>query len=383
MGRPILQSLVLLSGVRFLLNTAYRFVYPFLPVIARGLGVPLEQAALLVTARHMSSLLTPATNRLVGRGELRRRRILTGLALFVAGCAVTVLSGAFFGALVGFAVLGLSKPMFDVSSQAYISDHVLYERRARHLAAFEFTWSVSLLIGAPLAGWLISEADWSTPFAVLGLLAALSIFLVPRFVDPDSKYAPSSSRPGPFGRQAYAFLLAVGGFSMASEVIFVVFGAWLEDSFSVSLAVLGGAALLIGAAELTGEAGTFAFTDRLGKRRAVLIGLIVSMGSYGLLAFANSGMAMGLGLIAVAILGFEFAYVSSIPLATALVPESRARYLAWMVVAIGIGRSIGAAVGPVVFQAFELKGPALTSMLLTAGALLVVATQVNDAAKEN
>jgi len=383
MGRPILQSLVLLSGVRFLLNTAYRFVYPFLPVIARGLGVPLEQAALLVTARHMSGLLTPAANRLVGRGELRRRRILTGLALFVAGCAVTVLSGAFFGALVGFALLGLSKPMFDVSSQAYISDHVPYERRARHLAAFEFAWSVSLLIGAPLAGWLISETDWSTPFAVLGLLAALSFFLVPRFVDPDSKYAPSGSPPGPFGRQAYAFLLAVGAFSMASEIIFVVFGAWLEDSFSVSLAVLGGAALIIGAAELTGEAGTFAFTDRLGKRRAVLIGLIVSMGSYGLLAFANSGMAMGLGLIAVAILGFEFAYVSSIPLATALVPESRARYLAWMVVAISIGRSIGAAVGPVVFQAFDLKGPALTSMLLTAGALLVVATQVNGVAKQN
>ena len=174
-------------------------------------------------------------------------------------------------------------------------------------------------------------------------------------------------------------MLAVGGFSMASEIIFVVFGAWLEDSFSVSLAVLGGAALLIGSAELLGEGATFAFTDRLGKRRAVLIGLIVSMESYGLLAFANSEMVVGLGLIAVAILGFEFAYVSSVPLATALAPDSRARYLAWMVVAIGIGRSVGAAIGPVAFQAYDLKGPALVAMLLNVAAVLVVATQLKGA----
>ena len=133
MTHNVRTSLGFLSAERLVMNTAYRFVYPFLPVIARGLGVPLEQAALLVSARYMAGLATPAVARVVGRGERRRRLIFTGMLLFVAGCAVTVLTNAYVGALLGFALLGIAKPVFDVSSQAYVSDRVAYERRARYL----------------------------------------------------------------------------------------------------------------------------------------------------------------------------------------------------------------------------------------------------------
>ena len=122
MMRPVRSSLAFLSAERLVMNTAYRFVYPFLPVIARGLGVPLEQAAFLVSVRHLAGLGTPAVARVVGRGERRRRLILTGLLLFVAGSAVTVLTSAYVGALIGFALIGLAKPVFDVSSQAYVAD---------------------------------------------------------------------------------------------------------------------------------------------------------------------------------------------------------------------------------------------------------------------
>lgn len=376
--RPIRQSIVFLSALRLLLNTAFRFVYPFLPVIARGLGVPLEQAALLLTTRHLAGLATPAINRLVGKGEHRLRLISTGIAFFVAGCAVTVLTGAFMGALVGFALLGLSKPVFDVSSQAYISDHVPYARRARYLASFEFTWAIALLIGAPLAGWLISKTDWSTPFLVLGLLAALGMFFIPRFIESDGSHTASQVGSARFTGSALAFLIAVGLFSMASEIIFVVFGAWMENSFAVSITALGAAAFVIAAAELVGEGGTFAFTDRIGKRRAVLGGLLVSIIGFGLLAFAGDSMGLGLGLIAIAIFGFEFTYVSSIPLASGLVPGARARYLGWMVVGIAIGRSVGAAVGPVLFGGFDLAGPAILAMLLNVVAFVVVFSRVRD-----
>ena len=132
MALNVRTSLGYLSAERLVMNTAYRFVYPFLPVIARGLGVPLEQAALLVSARHIAGLATPGVARVVGRGEQRRKLITTGMLLFIAGCAVTVLTSAYVGALLGFALLGIAKPVFDVSSQAYVSDRVPYERRARY-----------------------------------------------------------------------------------------------------------------------------------------------------------------------------------------------------------------------------------------------------------
>ena len=378
MSRPIRQSLAFLSAERFVLNTAYRFVYPFLPVIARGLGVPLEQAAYLISVRHFSGLATPAVNLLIGRGELRRRLIVTGLGLFIAGSAVTVLTNVYVGALVGFALLGLSKPVFDVSTQAYISDRVPYQRRARHLATFEFTWSLSLLIGAPLAGWLISRTDWATPFWVFGLVTAAALLLVPRFIDPDDHHATT---PGPqtrFESSAIALLIVIGLFSLASEIIFVVFGAWLESSFAVSMATLGGAAFLIGAAELAGEGGTFAFTDRIGPRRAVIIGLVVSIAGFASLVPTRDAMGVGLALIAVSIFGFEFTLVSAIPLATEVAPSARARYLAWMVVAIGIARGVGAAVSPLLFRSFDLTGPAIAALAADVLALGVLIVWVRD-----
>ena len=378
MPHSIRRSIVSLSVARFVLNTAHRFVYPFLPLIARGLGVPLEQAALLISVRHAAGLATPIANRAVGRGERRRRLIATGLAMFIAGCAVTALSGAFAGALVGFALLGLSKPVFDVSSQAYISDRVPYERRARYMASFEFTWSISLLIGAPLTGWLISKTDWATPFWVFGAIAAAVLLLLPRIVDADSRRALANDKSPRFSRSALAFLVVVGLFTMAAEIVFVTFAAWLEESFAVSVAVLGGAAFLIAAAELAGEGGTFAFTDRLGKRRAVLLGLLVSIVGYGALAFAREEMVWGLATIAVAVLGFEFTIVSGIPLASGLAPNATARYLAWMVFAVGVGRGVGAALGPSLFRSFDLTGPAVGAVIANIIALALIVSQLRD-----
>jgi predicted MFS family arabinose efflux permease len=373
MAHSVRSSLGFLSAERLVMNTAFRFVYPFLPAIARGLGVPLGQAAYLISARHIAGLATPAVASVVGRGERRHRLIVTGLLLFIAGAAVTAVTSAYVGALIGFALIGLAKPVFDVSSQAYVSDRVPYNKRARYLSVFEFTWAGALLIGAPVTGWLISKSDWTTPFGLFGVLTVVALVLVPRFIDED--HAVSEVRPGRvrFGRPALAFLFVAGFFALASEMIIVVFGAWLEDSFGLSLVALSGVAFLIGMSELAGEGATFAFTDRIGKHRAVLIGLTISATGFGLLVPARGEIGLGIAFLIIALFGFEFTIVSSIPLASELVPAARARYLAWMVVAMSLARGIGAAVGPNLFDGFGLPGPAVAAVaadVIAAGILI-------------
>jgi predicted MFS family arabinose efflux permease len=374
MTHPVRSSLGFLSAERLVMNTAFRFVYPFLPAIARGLGVPLGQAAYLISVRHIAGLATPAVTRVAGRGERRHRLIVTGLLLFVAGSAVTALTSAYVGALIGFALIGLAKPVFDVSSQAYIADRVPYERRAKYLAVFEFTWAGALLVGAPATGWLISRTSWATPFWVFGALTIIALLLVPRFVDADHQVSEGSHSRMRVDRSALAFLAVAGFFALASEMIVVVFGAWLEDSFGLSLIALGGVAFLVGASELAGEGATFAFTDRIGKRRAILIGLTISTIGFALLVPARNEMVVGLAVLAVALFGFEFTIVSSIPLASELVPSARARYLAWMVVAMSLARGLGAAVGPSLFDSFGLPGPAIAAVVadIIAAVILVV-----------
>jgi predicted MFS family arabinose efflux permease len=84
-------------------------------------------------------------------------------------------------------------------------------------------------------------------------------------------------------------------------------------------------------------------------------------------------IGFGLLFLAIALFGFEFTIVSSIPLASELQPSARARYLAWMVVAMSLARGIGAATGPSLFRTFGLSGPALVAVVsdLIAMVLLV------------
>jgi predicted MFS family arabinose efflux permease len=376
MMRRVRSSLAYLSAERLVMNTAYRFVYPFLPVIARGLGVPLEQAALLVSARHVAGLATPAVTRAVGHRP--RRLIGTGLLLFIVGSAVTVVTNAYVGALIGFVLIGIAKPVFDVSSQAYISARVDYSERARYLSVFEFTWAGALLIGAPATGWLISRTSWSAPFLVFAVLTVASFLLLGRFVDADSPLDLVPRRTQPITSSGRAFLIVAGFFALASEMIIVVFGAWMEDSFGLSLVALGGVAIVIGASELAGEGATFAFTDRLGKRRAVFVGLVISMTGFALLVPAQNAMGLGLVVLGLALFGFEFTIVSSIPLASELMPMSRTRYLGWMVVSMSLARSVGAAFGPLLFDSYGLAGPAIAAVAADVVAAVVLISSVHE-----
>ena len=154
-------ALIFVTMARLVQNTGYRFVYPFLPVVARGLGIPLTQAGLLVSIRWVTGLATPAAVRLLGHGEARFRLMVVGLAMCAIGASVTAATGVFPGAVVGFLLMGLAKPVFDVAAQAYLSDRTPYRLRARYLGFLEFTWAGALLLGAPTAGWLISTSSTS------------------------------------------------------------------------------------------------------------------------------------------------------------------------------------------------------------------------------
>ena len=376
--RPVARALTFLALARLAINTAQRFVYPFLPAISRGLGVSLDTTGLLVSARWGAGLATPALVAAVGRGERRRRLIAFALALFSVGAVVTAATGVFVGALVGFVLMGFAKPVYDISAQAYLADRVPYESRARYLAVLEFTWAGSLLVGAPAAGWLITRAGWQTPFWAIAVLSAVALLLHRRALEPDVVVVATASRRLTWDRSAAMFLVVVALFSAASELMFVVFGAWLEEEFSLSLVALGGTAVLIAVVELSAEGSTVAFTDRIGKRRAVAIGLAISAVGFGLVAVFSDSYGLGMAALLVGIGGFEFTIVSSIPLATEMRPTGRTKYLSWMVVSMGISRAVGAAAGSPLFGWGGIAANALVATGANIVAIGIVLAWVRD-----
>ena len=377
-GRSLRRSVIFLTGSRLVLNTAYRFVYPFLPEISRGLGVSLEQGGLLVSARSLVGMATPAVVATAGRGGRRYRLVVTALAMFAVGAAITAATGLYWGAIAGFALLGLGKPAFDSGAQAYVADRTPYERRARALSVLELTWAGGLLLGAPAAGWLITRAGWEAPFWVVAGLAAVAALLTPLAMDRDTGGEPSGRGRLGLTRSTKSLLAIVLLFSLAAEITFVVFGAWLEARFALSLTALGGAAVVVGLAELAGEGGVLAFADRVGKRRMVAWGLsVLSMGYVGL-ALASGSLAWGLAVLALSFIAFEVTIVSAIPLATEAAPGARTTFLAWMWVFVSLGRAIGSAVGPFLFGAGGMAANTLVSAGLSMVALLVLHRGVQE-----
>ncbi len=371
-----------MAAIRLVVNTAQRFVYPFLPAIARGLGISLERAGILVSARWFAGLATPAAVGWVGRGERRLRLAVVGISLFAVGAAVTALTSVYLGAILGFAMMGIAKPMYDIAAQSYVADRTPYRRRARFLSIMELTWAGGLLVGAPLAGWLIDRHGWASPFWLLGALAVASIPVLFVVMDRDAAVTPGSVPPLRLDRSGIMLLVVTALFVMAAEVMFVVFGAWLEDVFDLSLVALGGAAIVVGLAELTGEGATILFTDRIGKKRSVVLGLAASVVGFGLLGFSPGTLWVGMALVALAFLGFEFTIVSAIPLATEVAPNARARYLAIFTVANSLGRTVGAAIGPAVFSRFDLAGNAILAASADLLAILLLVLWVDERPQE-
>ncbi len=364
---PLRSQIVIIFTARTVVNTAHRIVYPFLPSIARGLGISLAAASGLVTARMIAGLAAPFFGPLADRHSRRGTMevalgifCLAGLLLVSAGAFAT---GAWVAAGAAFVFYGLAKVLYDPTVLAYMGDTVPYRERGRAIGIIELCWSSAWLIGVPASGLLIEQIEWRAPWIVLIGLGLLSLWLTHTGL-PTSRPATRQGANrhsvaqithawGRILRRPRVSVLLLTSFllTMALELPFIVYGAWLETSFGLSLSTLGLASIVVGLAEASAEMGTALLTDRMGKRRSVLTGLIgLAAGLLLLPRLASLGLAAALIGVMIVMLTFEFSIVSLLPLATELAPGERASLLSLNVTAFSLGRIAGAVGGGWLWQ---------------------------------
>lgn len=341
--------------IRAILNTPYRMIYPFLSVIAHGVGVDLTTMSLALTARSLVGTLNPIVASVADRRG-RKFGMLSGASLFLLGAALVVFSPTFPALVVSMILITLGKYTFDPAMQAYLGDRIPYERRGMLLAVTEIGWSLSFIAGVPLMGFLIARHGWMAPFPLLVVLGFLILFGVVWMLPKDVRPAGGSSSMGANFRTVLTFAPALAGLcvgmltSTANEVVNLLFGVWLEQSFGLKIAALGAASAIIGISELSGEGLVAAFVDRLGKPRSVALGLGVNSLAALLLPVLGRtevGALIGLFLFYIS---FEFAIVSSIPMMTEVLPGSRATVMAFNVAFMALGRALGAPLGSMLFH---------------------------------
>ncbi len=367
------QIMVLLLG-RFIFNTGFRVIYPLLPLLSEGLQVSLAMVSLLVTVQVGATMLSPLGGMLADRyGE--RRSMLLGLAVFIVGSAICALASGFTFFMLGYTLIGLATALYMSPAQAYASARSAYSERARILGLLELSWAASALLGVAALTQLIAwQSSWAAAFWVLGLGALLIFGLTISLLSPGTlhHHAHTTTTGGLRLLRRSDILAALGTIFfqlLAAELIFVVYASWLERDFAATTEQIGLIFGLLGIVELAGSMGATLFTDRLGKRRAVLIGFTGVALFQALLPLSSGHWLLFLALFLLFDLCFEFAVVSAFPLISGLTETGRGTVLALMVAMMGLGRVVGSLAGPILFLNVSIWG---NGLLAASGAILGV-----------
>ena len=379
-GTQLTLIIVVTTLCRLVLNTARRFAYPFAPALSRGLGVPLTAITSLIAVNQATSILGiffgPVADRLGYRLMMEAGMALLAVGMFAAGFL------PFYGViLVALFLAGLGKSMFDPALQAFVGERVPFHRRGMVIGFLEFAWAGSTLLGIPAIALLIDRLGWRAPFFVMGGLGLLGILVIRVLIAKEGpKETPQHSRvlfkdawrlllgeQAAQGALLYSFLVSV-----ANDNLFVVYGAWLEERFSLSIVALGLGTAVIGIAELIGESMTATLADRLGLKRSILGGLTVCLICYGILPYLGQTLGMALVGLFLIFLSFEFMIVTSLSLFTELLPAARATMMASSLAAAGIGRVVGAFIGGPLWLAGGIYVTSLVSAILSGLALVAL-----------
>jgi predicted MFS family arabinose efflux permease len=375
---PALKAKIgMFTTIRLVFNAANRLVYPFLTALSIGMHVGLADVTLAISISMATSALGPFIAPVADRYG-RRTGMLLGLGIFTVGSALVTLFPTYWTFTLSLMLALLGNNVFLPAMQAYLSDRTPYERRGMVLGVTEMSWALSFILLIPLFGLIIPATNWHTPYAILTGLSLLSMLVIFWLV-PGDKVSTSGPKENLFAglRQVLTtrtalFMLGSGmAMLVANEVVNVVFGAWIEDSYNLQIAALGAASMVIGFSELGGEGLSTLLVDRLGKERSVMVGLAANCLVVFSLPLLGTSLVGAIVWLFLFYLTFEFAVTSVWPLVSEVLPAARATMLAVFIAALSLGRSVGSLIAPSFFAHGFLINGAVAALLNIVSVLLL------------
>ena len=342
-------------------SSAYRFAPPFLATISGNMHASLPAVGAALAVGELGGLAAPMLGRIATRAT-RRTTICGGLlALSIAatGCAA---SRNIYQLGVCLAILTMAKIVFDVGVISWLSDRVAYEQRGRAVGLTETAWAGSLLIGVVIMGLVTGASSWRWGYAVAAVaIICCSAFLRQHLPDEVAPLrAPrTAEHVKPRLGKGWWVIIAMLALTASAQSVFVTFGKWLKDSFGFSDTDIAIVIFGFGAVELIATSSMIRFSDRWGKQRSAISGAALIIPFAIALAATASHVYIALPLLALYIGAFEFAIVSTLPLASNLVPVHPSMGLGFVIAGGTVGRAVMSAPATAAFAAHGMWLPAV------------------------
>jgi len=398
-------------SIRLFIDTSVQFFNPFLPIIAAGMRVDPLTLGRLVALRSLVGLIAPFVGSLADRYGFR---LVMQISLIIAGIgtALTGVSSNVLVAALGMAIWGIGLAGFAPMLQAYISSRLDYATRARGIGILEYSWALAGIIGLFAIGHLIQFVDglgydgWRAPFFVFAISMFVSAVTIGRFPPEQTPSTDQTSMPlqtdllhlaapapitsrwqsttkffdlGSNARSAYATIIGTTCLYFAAMQLLITHGLWLQTEYGLQAIQLGSIAFILGFADLTGSGLVSLITDRIGKKRSVLIGMGGALIGFLLIPFLNKSLVSAMIGIILCRGCFEFAIVSSIPLLSEQSPTQRGKVMT-MGAAINLLSSTLASIsGPWLYIHYGVWGFSIISAIFIGIAIYIILYNVIEA----
>lgn len=353
MSRRLLLLLALASGVA--VGNIY-FPQALSPLVASGLGVSPESAALVVTAAQVGYaigifLLVPLGDRVSNRPLIVVLMALTGLSLLAAAAAPAL------PALLGAGVLAGVTTVIAPIIGAMAAGLVPADRRGVVSGTLLSGSIGGMLLSRTFGGALGEWWGWRAPYLVAAIMVLLFAVVMALAVPPTS----------PPSRQPYPALLAASVRVLWQEPELrrscfyqaTVFGGFQAVWTGIALVVTGpvfgldaravGVLALVGAVTMVCTPIAGRLVDRVGSDPVNLVCLVGAIGSAGVLALGVVGGTWGMAALVVGTLLLDVAMqcgmVANVARIYGLRPEVRGRLNTAYMTCAFLGGSTGSWLG--------------------------------------
>jgi len=358
-----------LTIARLTSNACFRYAPPFLASISDDFQISLSRLGLALMITEIVMGISPILGRFVDR--MHRRTAMAGGLLAISGAAtIAAASPSVWIFVLGMLLIAVAKFIFDIGLASWVNDHVEYEKRGRVIGFTETSWALGLLIGVTAMGLVASATSWRWGYAVGAISVAVMAIVVMTRLDGHDVAGSQRSKDAtkyPMPRNGYWIFAAMFFLMAASQTLFVTFGSWLEDEFGFTEAGISAVVFGLGAFELLASVTSARRTDTWGKERSTIFGALLILPAGLLLTVGHNNAIIGLILLGIYLLGFEFSIVSMLPLSANLIPSSPGRGLGIVLAGGTLGRASMSLIGTAAYDKFGINVPAFIGAICAAG----------------
>ena len=307
--------------------------------------------------------------------RLGRRRLMAGGLILIALCDVGSALTSAYGVFLGLrALAGVGWAAFSTVATTTMVDRSAAGRRGRAISLLLMSETLGLLLGTTAGGWLYQGVDVASPFvfeAICVLIAAIALTRRDASAPP-TRSAPSQTSHdrrllGAVLRTRGVLLMSVTNavlIAIQTGVLVFLYPLYLVErgrlgpeavGFLISLSVLGRLlALWLGGS----------VSDRWGRVRVLVPGLLAYAALLGSLPFMSDPIALGLWSVAIGMAGGVVAGLPTALVGDLVAPAQHGVAVGWLRTMTDAGHILGPAAMGALADATQLSAPFLFAAVL-------------------